>query len=192
MQCGLDHQKQQLNSEPEGPTITSLITMHFTKGARCHVSIFFKIFCFFDVDHIFKVFIEFVIILLPSLYFGFLASGHVGSQLPDQGSNLHPLHWKAKFLTTGPLKKSLLTVLLLKYVFIYLIYGCLNLHCRVHVFSSCTGADTLHCTEQASHCNAFSSCGARTLGAEVQQLWLESFRALAQQLWYVAQLLGGI
>ena len=27
---------------------------------------------------------------------GFLASRHVGTQLPDQGSNLHPLHWKAK------------------------------------------------------------------------------------------------
>ena len=27
---------------------------------------------------------------------GFLAMGHMGSLLPDQGSNLHPLHWKAK------------------------------------------------------------------------------------------------
>ena len=30
------------------------------------------------------------------LCFGFLAMRHVGSQLPDQGSNLHPLHWKVK------------------------------------------------------------------------------------------------
>ena len=27
---------------------------------------------------------------------------HMGSQFPDQESNLHPLHWKAGFLTTGP------------------------------------------------------------------------------------------
>ena len=27
---------------------------------------------------------------------GFVASWHVGSQLPDQGSNPHPLHWKVK------------------------------------------------------------------------------------------------
>ena len=30
------------------------------------------------------------------LRFGFLAARHVGSELPDQGSNPHPLHWKAK------------------------------------------------------------------------------------------------
>ena len=27
----------------------------------------------------------------------FLATSHVGSELPDQGSNLHPLLWKEKF-----------------------------------------------------------------------------------------------
>ena len=27
---------------------------------------------------------------------GFLATRHEGSQLPDQGLNLHPLHWKVK------------------------------------------------------------------------------------------------
>ena len=43
---------------------------------------------------IFKVFIEFVTILI--LCFGFVVVRHVGSQLPDQGSNLYPLHWKAK------------------------------------------------------------------------------------------------
>ena len=28
------------------------------------------------------------------LCLGFLATRHVGSWLPDQESNLHPLHWK--------------------------------------------------------------------------------------------------
>ena len=32
--------------------------------------------------------------------FGFWASRHVGPYFPDQGSNTHALHWKAKFLTT--------------------------------------------------------------------------------------------
>ena len=36
-----------------------------------------------------KVFIEFVTILLLFL-FGFLATRHLGSQLPNQGLNLHP------------------------------------------------------------------------------------------------------
>ena len=42
---------------------------------------------------ILKVFIEFVTILL--LFYVFLATRHVGSQLPQQGLNLHSLHWKA-------------------------------------------------------------------------------------------------
>ena len=29
--------------------------------------------------------------------FFFLAIRHVGAELPDQGSNIYPLHWKAKF-----------------------------------------------------------------------------------------------
>ena len=37
--------------------------------------------------------------------FWFLAVRHVGFYLPDQGSNPHPLHWKAKS-TTGPPGKS--------------------------------------------------------------------------------------
>ena len=46
---------------------------------------------------IFKVFIEFVTILLPVfLCFSVLAARYVGSYVPDQGSNPHPLHWKAK------------------------------------------------------------------------------------------------
>ena len=30
------------------------------------------------------------------MVFGFLAMKHVGFQFSDQGSNPHPLHWKAK------------------------------------------------------------------------------------------------
>ena len=45
---------------------------------------------------LFKVFIEFVTILSLFYVFGFLDGRHVVSQLPNQGSNLHPLHWKAK------------------------------------------------------------------------------------------------
>ena len=46
---------------------------------------------------IFKVFFEFVTILLMfyGLFF-FLAVRHVRSLLPDQGLNPHPLHWKGK------------------------------------------------------------------------------------------------
>ena len=43
---------------------------------------------------IFKVFIEFVTILL--LCFHSLAVMYVGSSLPDKESDPQPLHWKAK------------------------------------------------------------------------------------------------
>ena len=43
---------------------------------------------------IFKVFIEFL--GSGGVLFWFLAMRHVRSQLPDQGSNLQPLHWKVK------------------------------------------------------------------------------------------------
>ena len=56
---------------------------------------------------IFKVFIEFVTILLLFSCFGVLALRHVGSYLPDQGSNLHPLHWKHRVFITGLPGKSL-------------------------------------------------------------------------------------
>ena len=36
----------------------------------------------------------------------FLVTGTTGSQLPNQGSNLHPLHWKHAVLTTRPPGKS--------------------------------------------------------------------------------------
>ena len=44
----------------------------------------------------FKVFTEFVTILLLFYVFGFLAARRVGCWLPNQGTDLHPLHWKAK------------------------------------------------------------------------------------------------
>ena len=37
----------------------------------------------------------------------FLATRHVGSSLPNQGSNPCPLHWKCIVLATGPSRKSL-------------------------------------------------------------------------------------
>ena len=47
----------------------------------------------------------------PFLFLLFLLFGHtvqhVGSQFPDQGSNLHPLHWKHGILISGPPGKSL-------------------------------------------------------------------------------------
>ena len=39
-------------------------------------------------------------------YFG-CTRWHVGSQFPNQGSDLHPLHWKHGFLITGLPGKSL-------------------------------------------------------------------------------------
>ena len=46
---------------------------------------------------IFKVFIQFVTVWLLFQAVGFfLAMKHVGSLLPDQGLNPHPLNWKAK------------------------------------------------------------------------------------------------
>ena len=54
----------------------------------------------------FKVFIEFVTILLLFYDLVFLAPRHVGSELPGQGLNLHPLHWKEKVSTTEEPGKS--------------------------------------------------------------------------------------
>ena len=64
------------------------------------LSSFFK--DFFWMDHFLKVLIEFVTMLLLLYVLVFLAAGHRGSQLPDQGSNLPSLHWEAKSSSTGP------------------------------------------------------------------------------------------
>ena len=53
---------------------------------------------------IFEVFIEFVLQHYFCFMFGVLASRHVGSWLPYQGSNLHPVHWKVKS-TTGTMRE---------------------------------------------------------------------------------------
>ena len=44
---------------------------------------------------ILKIFIKFVTILLLFYALDFWAASHVGSYLPDKGSNLH-IHWKVK------------------------------------------------------------------------------------------------
>ena len=62
---------------------------------------------------IFKVFIEFVtILLLFYVFFGFLATRHMGSYLPDQGSNPNPPTLEGEVLTTGPPGKSLYYIFL--------------------------------------------------------------------------------
>ena len=42
--------------------------------------------------------------------FFFFWPRHAGSEFPDQGSNLHPLHGEHGVLTTGPPGKSLFTI----------------------------------------------------------------------------------
>ena len=48
----------------------------------------------------------FITILLLFYALVFLAMRHVGSLLPDQGSNLNPPHWKHGVLTSGLPDKS--------------------------------------------------------------------------------------
>ena len=55
----------------------------------------------------------------------FLATKHVGFYLPNQGSNLHSLHWKV-VLTLGPPGKSL-KFTLLRSLFVTRIYICMGL-----------------------------------------------------------------
>lgn len=48
------------------------------------------------MEHLKKnFFIEFVTILLFYVFWVFLATRYVRCQLPDQGSNVQPLQWKA-------------------------------------------------------------------------------------------------
>ena len=47
------------------------------------------------MDHFLKIFIEFVTILLL-FCFSFLVMRHVGSWLPNQGTNLQSLHWPSR------------------------------------------------------------------------------------------------
>ena len=55
---------------------------------------------------IFDVFIEYVTILLLFYALVFLATRHMESLFPDQGSNLNPPHWKHGVLTTRLPDKS--------------------------------------------------------------------------------------
>ena len=57
---------------------------------------FFSNFFFFLMWMIFKVFIELVTVLLLFNVLVFLAKSHMGSWLPNQGLNPHPLFWKVK------------------------------------------------------------------------------------------------
>ena len=68
------------------------------------MKIFFKIF-FFLMWNILKVFIEFIttLLLFYVFFFFFLAIRHVGSELPDQGSNSV---FEGGVLTTGLLGKA--------------------------------------------------------------------------------------
>ena len=45
---------------------------------------------------IFKIFIEFISVLLLFYVLVFWPQGMWDLSSPDQGSNLHPLHWKVK------------------------------------------------------------------------------------------------
>ena len=72
------------------------------RGSGSGKQLLLAFFFFFFLDSflrwiIFKVFIEFVIIFFLFYVLVFLAMSHMGSQLPDQGSNPHPLHWKVRF-----------------------------------------------------------------------------------------------
>lgn len=53
----------------------------------------------------------FFFLIKKSIYFGHAAQ-HVGSQFPEQGSNVHPLHWERWVSTKEPPGKSLLTILM--------------------------------------------------------------------------------
>ena len=66
---------------------------------------FFLWYFFLNVDH-FKSLYRTCFNAASVFCFSFCASGHMGSYLPDQGSNPHPLHLEAEVLTTGPPGRS--------------------------------------------------------------------------------------
>ena len=91
------------------------------------------------------------------------AARHVRSQLPDQGSNPRPLHWKCEVLTTGPPGKSL-TVLFFKfYLFIYLFIGCIGSFVALHgLLSSCSAWAPGH-VGSVDVARGLCSCGTQAL-----------------------------
>ena len=86
-----------------------------------HLSLFlfpyFLLFLLSPFLTIFKVFIEFVMILLLFyvLFSFFLAMKHVGSQVPDQGLDFHTPALEGEVLTTGPPGKSHLFLFLFSF-----------------------------------------------------------------------------
>ena len=64
-----------------------------TEGVKEIYGVSFKDFL---MRTIFKVFIEFGYHIVSVFSFGSLAVRHVGSQLPNQGCKMQPLHQKAK------------------------------------------------------------------------------------------------
>ena len=113
-----------------------------------------------------------------------------GIQLPDQGSNLGPLHWERRVLATGPPGKSL-EHFFENYVFIYLwLHWVFTAVRGLSLVAASRGYSLLQCTgfslwwllllqSMGSRCMGFSSCGT-----QAQQLWLTGSRAQAQQLWH--------
>ena len=67
-------------------------------GGGGGILLLFKQDAFFlrPIFYLFKDFVEFVTVLLLFHVLVFWPLRHVGSQLPNQGSNPYPLHWKAK------------------------------------------------------------------------------------------------
>ena len=69
----------------------------------------------------------------------------------------------------------------LKFLFIHLFLAVLGLHCCVLTFSSCRKQGLLSsCDAQASHCNAFSYCGAWAVEHGLQ-LWYKAW--LPHSMW---------
>ena len=67
---------------------------------------------------------------------------------------------------------------------IYLfIYGCIGSSLLRAGFLQLQRAGLLFAGARASHCGGFFCCGAQAIDTWVQQLWLASSRARAQQLW---------
>ena len=58
------------------------------------------------MDEFLKVFIDFDTMLLLFSILVFLISRQCGILAPRSGWILHPLRWKAEFLSTGPARKS--------------------------------------------------------------------------------------
>ena len=87
-------------------TFTSHLLCQALNTELCSLRLFGFVFKGFPTWTIFKVFTESCSKIASVLSFVLLAQKHAASQLPNQGSNLHPLSWKEKS-TTGPPARSL-------------------------------------------------------------------------------------